>query len=67
MGAFDQEHGLMDDPLIPADRAVWIVTVHGNMTTDAAPGRSASVRNVYTDVYDAPTGSIILRAIGVSG
>jgi hypothetical protein len=65
MGAFDVAQGLGEDPLISSDRPVWVVTVHGYMETDAAPGQEPVVHNDYTEVYDAPTGDLIMTAIGV--
>jgi hypothetical protein len=65
MGAFDTQQGIGADPRISTDRSVWVVTVHGDMATDALPGSTPEVHNVYTEVYDVASGDLILTAIGV--
>lgn len=66
MGAFDTKQGIGQDPLIASDRPVWVVVFHGNMETDARRGEAPVIQPVYTEVFDAPTGSLILTAIGVA-
>jgi hypothetical protein len=65
MAQFDALEGLGADPAIAGDRPVLVVTVHGAMSTDARPGAKATAHNVYTEVYDAPTGTLILQGIGI--
>ncbi|WP_146259040.1 hypothetical protein [Streptomyces tateyamensis] len=62
---FDQLQHIGADNDIAPDRSVWVVTVHGSMTTDALPGRPPVTDNVYTDVIDAATGTLVIEAIGV--
>lgn len=64
MAEFNRRTGLGADPAIAPDRQVFIVTVHGAMSTDALPGESGSTQHVYTDVFDAATGTLIEEGIG---
>lgn len=48
------------------NRLVWVVTVHGHMAMDVPPGHAPVIANVYTNVYDVATGTLIMRAIGVN-
>lgn len=55
------------DPDISLDRPVWVVVVHGTIRNDSLVyGESieAATHDVYTVVYDAPTGALIMYASG---
>jgi len=66
IGQFDASQGIANDPDIAATRPVWVVTVHGWASALTLPGRPAIQKNVYTEVYDEPTGTLILRGIGIA-
>ncbi|NQX27015.1 hypothetical protein HQQ81_06575 [Microbacteriaceae bacterium VKM Ac-2854] len=55
------------DPSISPDRPVWVVVVHGTIRDDSAlvgtPIEDIT-HDVYTVVYDAPTGDLILYSSG---
>ncbi len=55
------------DPFIDGDRPVWVVVVHGTRWIDSAPvGTSVEEtrRDVFTVVFDAPTGDVIVIGTG---
>jgi len=64
IGAINLKLGITDDPQIMADRPVWVVTVYGDKSVRRPDGSTVS-HQVYTSVYDAPSGYLILDAIGV--
>ena len=64
MSQYDQLDGSAPDALIAPDRPVWVVTVHGIMATRAPAGVKPTIHNVFTEVYDAPTGTLVITAIG---
>ena len=53
------------DPDIAVDRPVWVTVVHGLIRNDSAPvGTKDVVHDVYTTIYDAPTGDLIAFGTG---
>ena len=64
MAEFNRRTGLGADPDIAPGREVFVITVHGTMSTDALPGKNGSTQHVYTDVFDAATGTLIEEGIG---
>lgn len=66
MGEIDTVLGIPGDPLIADSRPVLVVTVHGARTIFGPPGRAPVKQSVFTDVYDAPTGQLILEVVGVA-
>ena len=64
MAEFDALAGVAASPLFASDRPVQVVSVVGHMAMDARPGQTPNVRDVYTEVYDAQTGSLLIQAIG---
>jgi hypothetical protein len=53
------------DPAISTQRPVWVVTIHAPIQGKSSPdGEPGKVFDVYSIVFDAPTSSSFLRAIG---
>ena len=53
------------DSLLPPDRPLWVVTVQGHVEVDGSPSTPSRIVDVYTAVYDAPSGFLILLAKGI--
>lgn len=62
----ERDPALGGDPDISSDRPVWAVTVYAPVSNQGAlPGTEPRRWGVYSVIYDAPTGELIVSATGL--